>query len=142
MPSVSKSKIFQVPLKKLYETIIDVQSYPDFVSGVHGIKILSKDETSMKVEYQLNILKSFKYIIEMKFNPDSQVSWQLLEGDIFKKNTGSWSLKEINAEQTEATYTLDVDFKIFAPSMIVSKLVGSNLPQMLDAFEQRAKGNL
>jgi len=141
MPSVQKTKIFQVPIKKLYQTIIDVENYPNFVSGVHGIKVLKKSTDTLKVEYQLNILKSFKYIIEMKLIPEVTVSWQLLEGDIFKKNTGSWSLKPINAEQTEATYSLDVDFKIFAPSIIVSKLVGSNLPQMLDAFEKQAREN-
>lgn len=141
MPSVQKTKIFQVPIKKLYQTIIDVESYPNFVTGVHGIKILEKNADTLKVEYKLNILKSFTYVIEMKLTPETSVTWQLLEGDIFKKNTGSWLLKAINADQTEATYTLDVDFKIFAPSMIVSKLVGSNLPQMLDAFEQRAREN-
>lgn len=139
MPSVSRKKIFQVPLKKLYQVIIDVESYPQFVSGVHGITILEKKPTQLKVEYQLNILKSFKYVIEMNLVPETSVNWNLVEGDIFKKNTGSWELIAINENQTEATYTLDVDFKIFAPSMIVSKLVGSNLPQMLDSFEQRAR---
>lgn len=139
MPSVSKRKIFQVPLKKLYQVIIDVENYPNFVTGVHGITILEKSDSKLKVEYQLNILKSFKYVIEMNLTPETEVSWHLVEGDIFKKNTGSWKLKAINEDQTEAIYTLEVDFKIFAPSMIVSKLVGSNLPQMLDAFEHRAR---
>lgn len=141
MPSVQKTKIFQVPLQKLYQTIINVENYPHFVPGVHGIKVLEKNADTLKVEYQLNILKSFRYVIEMKLFPESNVSWSLIEGDIFKKNTGSWSLKPLNPEQTEAIYTLDVDFKIFAPSMIVSKLVGSNLPQMLDAFEKQAREN-
>jgi coenzyme Q-binding protein COQ10 len=141
MPSVQKTKIFQVPIKKLYQTIIDVEKYPKFVPGVHGIKVLEKSQDVLKVEYQLNIIKSFKYIIEMKLSPETHVSWSLLEGDIFKKNTGSWTLKAINADQTEAIYSLDVEFKIFAPSMIVSTLVGSNLPQVLDAFEKQAREN-
>jgi len=141
VPSVSKTKIFQVPIKKLFQTIIDVENYPNFVTGVHGITVLEKTATKLKVEYQLNIIKSFRYVIEMDLTPETNVSWHLVEGDIFKKNTGSWNLKAINEDQTEATYTLDVDFKIFAPSMIVGKLVGSNLLPMLDAFENRAREN-
>lgn len=139
MPGVSKEHLFQVPIEKLYKVIIDVENYPEFVPGVHGIKILEKSENRLLVEYKLDIIKSFRYVIEMKLSPMNNVSWHLVEGDIFKKNTGSWELKKINDDQTEAIYSLDLDFKIFAPSMVVNKLVGSNLPQMLDAFENRAK---
>lgn len=141
MPGVSKEKLFQVPIEKIYNVIVDVESYPDFVPGVHGIKILEKSTDKLLVEYKLDIIKSFRYVIEMNLSPMTHVSWHLVEGDIFKKNNGSWELKKVSDNETHAIYSLDLDFKIFAPSMVVNKLVGSNLPQMLDSFEKRAKGN-
>lgn len=139
MAGVSRTEIIDIDINKLYDVLVDYEKYPEFVDGVSGIKVLSKDEKAAKVEYNLNMIKSFKYIINLKQERPGRLSWTLDSGDLFKKNDGEWKLKDLGNGKTEVTYTLDVDFKIFAPSSILSALTEKNLPSMMNSFFKRAK---
>lgn len=139
MASATRTEVVDVEITKLYETIIDYAKYPDFVDGVSAIKVISQNETSAKVEYSINMIKSFKYIINTKQERPTRVSWTLDSGDLFKKNDGDWRLKDLGNGKTEVTYSLDIDFKMFAPSSILSALTDKNLPVMMNSFFKRAK---
>jgi len=140
MTEVVKTKIFHVPAEELLKTILDVTKYPNFVPGVDGIELIETlPNKDMRVRYSLNLVKSFTYVIVMRKETETKVSWELEGGDLFKKNTGSWTLRKIDSNQTEVTYSLDLAFKIFAPGIIISKLTEQTLPQVLVAFENRTK---
>ncbi len=139
MASASRTEVVDVEINKLYDTIVDYAKYPEFVDGVSGIKVLSQNDTSAKVEYSLNMIKSFKYTINTKQERPTRVSWTLDSGDLFKKNDGEWKLKDLGNGKTEVTYSLDLDFKMFAPSSILSALTSKNLPIMMESFFKRAK---
>jgi ribosome-associated toxin RatA of RatAB toxin-antitoxin module len=85
------------------------------------------------------MIKSFKYTINTKQERPTKVSWTLDSGDLFKKNDGEWKLKDLGNGKTEVTYSLDLDFKMFAPSSILSALTSKNLPIMMESFFKRAK---
>ncbi len=139
MANATRTEVVDVDINKLYATIVDYAKYPEFVDGVSGIKVLSQNDTSAKVEYSLNMIKSFKYIINTKQEKPTRVSWTLDSGDLFKKNDGEWKLKDLGNGKTEVTYSLDIDFKMFAPSSILSALTEKNLPVMMNSFFKRAK---
>lgn len=139
MASATRTEVVDVEIGKLYDTIIDYAKYPEFVDGVSAIKVLSQNETSAKVEYSINMIKSFKYIINTKQERPTRVSWSLDSGDLFKKNDGDWKLKDLGNGKTEVTYSLDIDFKMFAPSSILSALTDKNLPVMMNSFFKQAK---
>ena len=139
MPAVNKTEIFEAPIENIFKVIKDFEAYPDFVDGVSKVTILEETKTTIKAKYSLNMIKSFEYIVNVKLKSPTEVSWTLDSGDLFKKNNGSWTLKKIDDHKTEVTYGLDVDFKVFAPKMIVNKLVKTSLPQMMKSFHKKAK---
>lgn len=139
MAKVARTEIVDIDINKLFAVITDYAKYPEFVEGVSGIKVLSQSESNAQVEYALNLIKSFKYIINTKSEKPSSVSWELDSGDLFKKNTGAWDLKDLGNGKVEVTYSLDVEFKLFAPNSILSALTEKNLPSMMQAFFKRAR---
>lgn len=139
MANASRTEVVEVDINKLYDVLADYAKYPEFVDGVSEIKVISKSETAAKVEYGINMIKSFKYIINIKQERPTRISWKLDSGDLFKKNDGEWKLKDLGNGKTEVTYTLDLDFKMFAPSSILSALTSKNLPVMMESFFKRAK---
>lgn len=139
MALATRTEVVDVDINKLYETIADYSKYPEFVDGVNAINVISKSETAAKVEYHLNMIKTFKYTINLKQEKPHHISWTLDSGDLFKKNNGEWKLKDLGNGKTEVTYSLDVDFKIFAPSSILGALTEKNLPVMMNSFIKRAK---
>ncbi len=139
MAQASRTEIVDVDINKLYNVIADFAKYPEFVDGVSAIKVIAQSETEAKVEYSLNVIKTFKYIINTKMERPNRVSWVLDSGDIFKKNDGSWLLKDLGNGKTEVTYSLEVDVKMFAPGAVINALTTKNLPIMMQSFFKRAK---
>ena len=142
MASVEKTIVFDVPIDAIYETLIAYEQYPEFVDGVDEIKVLESNEEGARVEYSLNVIKKLNYILTLSHEKPHRLSWELESGDIFKKNSGSWELKDLGDGTTEVKYNLDVDVKLFVPKMIAKKLVEGNLPRMLKAYEEQAKKRL
>lgn len=139
MAQATRTEIVDIEINKLYDVIVDYAKYADFVDGVSAIKVLSQDDSKAKVEYSINLIKSFKYVITTTQKRPTSVSWVLDSGDLFKKNDGSWTLKDLGGGKTEVTYSLDVDFKMFAPNAILKGLTEKNLPMMMNSFFKRAK---
>ena len=136
---VETTEVFQAPIENIYKVITDYESYPEFVDGVSSINILEENENGARVEYALNLIKKFTYIIKLTHLCPTQVTWELESGDIFKKNSGSWNLTDVGNGETEVKYQLDIDFKGFAPKAVVNKLVSGNLPKMMSQYHERAK---
>lgn len=139
MATASRTEVVDVDINKLYNVLVDYAKYPEFVDGVSEIKVLAQNEKTAKVEYGINMIKSFKYIINIKQERPTGLSWTLDSGDLFKKNNGEWKLNDLGNGKTEVTYSLDLDFKMFAPSSILSALTSKNLPVMMESFFKRAK---
>lgn len=139
MPSVTRTITFDAPIQAVYDVIVDYAKYPEFVDGCDSTNILNQDESGARVEYGLNLIKKFKYILALKHQKPNKVSWSFEEGDIFKVNEGSWQLKDLGGGKTEVQYDLSVEVKGFAPSALVKGLTEKNLPAMLEAYHQQAK---
>lgn len=139
MANATRTEVVDIDINKLYDVIIDYAKYPEFVDGVSSIKVLDKTETSAKVEYCVNMIKTFKYTLALKQSRPTDVSWTLESGDLFKKNEGHWKMKDLGNGKTEVTYSLEVDFKIFAPSSILSAVTSKNLPLMMESFFKRTR---
>ncbi len=139
MPGTSTSIVIHVPPKAVYDVVADFESYPEFLPDVKKAVIHSKNGKEMTAEFEIKVIKTIKYSLHFKFQPGKKLSWNFVKGDLFKSNTGSWDFSEIKKGQTKATYSVEVDFGLFVPKAIVSMLVGSNLPKMMERFKKRAE---
>ncbi len=144
MPSASQSIVVNVPPDHFFETITDFASYPEFIPETVGVEILKSSKKKSgrvsDVRFSIKVIKRVDYVLRLTEEPLERMSWELVEGDLFKKNSGSWELKSAGKNKTEATYTVDVAMNIFVPQAITNMLVGSNLPKMLGQMKARAEG--
>jgi len=139
MAGAKRTETFQVDREKIFQAITDYEKYPEFVDGVHSVKVLEKSETGAKVQYSAKIIKNISYTLQLTHESPKRVSWKLVEGDIFKTNNGEWILEDKGNGQTEVTYSIDIELKIFAPKAILDGLVTGSLPSMMKSFANRAK---
>jgi len=131
MAAAERTEVYDIEINKFYSVITDYNSYPEFVEGVSEINIIEQDDNGARVEYSLNMIKKFKYIIKLEHEKPNKVSWNLESGDLFKLNNGHWHLEDMGDGSTKVTYSLEVNFKGFAPKMVVDKLVANNLPAII-----------
>ncbi len=138
MASVERTETYSVPADKIKAVLTDYESYPDFMDGVDETVVLERGEGTAKVEYSLNVIKKLTYILNMK-ETENQVIWDFESGDIFKKNSGSWTIKDLGNGSTELSYQLEVEAKLMVPKMVTNKLVKHNLPALMNSVYERAK---
>ena len=136
MSKASTQKLFDAPAEKIFNSIIDFDTYSEFIPEVKHSKVLERGDNYALVELRVNFVKEVTYTIKAEWTENKEVWWSLVEGDVFKKNDGRWELEDIGS-QTQVTYSLDVEFKVFVPGMILKKAVAVSLPSMIDNFKKR-----
>lgn len=140
MAEASIEKTLEVDFKDLYKVITTYEDYPQFVDGVTSVSVARKDDRSARVTYTVSMMKEFTYVLDLSEDPvNGKVSWELVESDFFKKNSGSWKIKSLGEGRTQAQYDLEVEFSVPVPGFILKKLVKGSLPTMMKNFEERAQ---
>lgn len=138
MASASRTETFDCSLAQFFSVIADYESYPQFIPEVAQITVLETQGQRKLVEFHVNMIKSIRYKIWLTATPPGRVEWTWHSGDVFKSQSGSWSLKEKDGK-TEATYSIDASFGLLVPGAVTKKLVEVNLPIMMKAYHQRVR---
>ena len=81
MSKVSLTKEVSVSMKDFYAVVTDYERYPEFISEIKKAKVIS--EKPKRVEFTLELMKTFHYVLEMKEKSPSEVSWTLVESNLF-----------------------------------------------------------
>ena len=136
MASASASDVFNCSQAEFFKIISDFDKYPEFLPEVKACRVVEIQGQRKLVEFEISVIKTFKYRLWMTEEAPSGIRWELSDGDLFKKSDGSWVLSD-EAGKTRATYTVDVDFKVFGASAFANTLVNVNLPSMMSAYKKR-----
>lgn len=140
MAGAKHTEIMDVDLDALWDVITDYDGYPDFVEGLESIEVTKREKNVVYADYVVNMFgKKVNYTLKHTETPKKHLKWEMVEGEFFKHNNGSWDLKEKGKGKTEATYSVDVGFPLLVPKAIVNTLTGTQLPSMMQAFVDRAK---
>jgi ribosome-associated toxin RatA of RatAB toxin-antitoxin module len=139
MAEIETTHIFKGNINKVFAALGQYQRYPEFIQGVTGIKVLpppAGSQAKCLVRYELNIVKTFFYTIEMFDNGKDRIWWTMTESNLMKKNDGEWTLTDRGGQETNAVYKLNVTFKGLVPSMITDQVAKANLPGMFAGFQK------
>ena len=140
MGQATTSGIFNATIDKTFKVIADFSSYPQFMPEVKRVSVIETTGEKKLVEWELSIIKTFRYQLWMFEKPNTEVTWKFHTGEIFKENSGSWKLTDLGNGTTKADYDLTAKFGVFVPGMIEKKLISSNLPTMMKQFKDRIEG--
>lgn len=138
MPETSTEIVVDVPAKELFDVVSDFKKYPEFLPDVKKVELETKGR-EIQGTFEIKVIKTIRYTLKFKMQPSKKISWSFVHGDLFKDNCGHWELEELGKGQTRAVYSINVDFGLFVPKAIISMLVGSNLPAMMQRFKKRAE---
>lgn len=138
MAKASTTEVFNCSPEQFFKIIADYEKYHEFLPEVKKCTVLKTEGKRKLVEYNVSVIKSFKYSLWMTENAPQGISWELASGDVFKTSVGSWKL-ENEAGKTRATYAVEATFGMFVPSPIANALVSVNLPNMMSSYHKRVK---
>jgi ribosome-associated toxin RatA of RatAB toxin-antitoxin module len=138
MAKASTTEVFNCTPEQFFKIISDYDKYHEFLAEVKQCKVLKTEGNRKLVEYNVAVVKTFKYALWMTETPPTGITWEFASGDMFKTSVGSWKLQD-EAGKTRATYTVEATFNMFVPGPIANALVSVNLPNMMSSYHKRVK---
>lgn len=138
MAQVNHVEVFNCTPEEFFAILQDYEKYPEFLKEVKSCRVLDTNGSEKTVEYKVSVVKDLTYVNKQTENPPHEVAWKFQRGDLFKSMEGSWKLVNLNGK-TKATYTINAEFGMFVPGMIVKTVLSANLPAMMQAYHKRVK---
>lgn len=140
MPQVERKILIDSEPQVVYDLAKDMENYPNFMSDVESVKVISRETNSTVTEWVSNVDGTpFLWTEEDKFDDAKlRIDYALIEGDL-EKFEGSWTFQAIE-KQTEVCLTVNYDFglpeltELIGPTL--HEKVGENSEMMLSSMKK------
>jgi coenzyme Q-binding protein COQ10 len=139
MASATRSIVIDVPPERVFDVIVDYDRYPEFLPEVKSIRTSGRQGNQVDIHYEVDVMKRIRYTLRMVEDRPKGLRWTFVEGEVMKDNQGGWVLEPTPDGKTKATYSVDIALGALVPRPLVTALVESSLPKMLESFKKRAE---
>jgi coenzyme Q-binding protein COQ10 len=149
MPSYSDKKTLPFSAEQMFDLVLDVEKYPEFLPWVSGARILERKDDKNYFIAELTVkFKGFtgSYVSRVSYaQPDmskEDTEWAVyvdLEKGPFKHLENRWIFHPLEKNECKIEFFLSFAFK----SMLMDKMMGAVFTKathkMISAFEGRAR---
>jgi ribosome-associated toxin RatA of RatAB toxin-antitoxin module len=139
MPQISRTALVPFSAEQMYQLVNDVKSYPDFLPGCTGSRVLELGPTQMTAAVDVSkagISKTFTTRNTLTSNQSILMS--LVDGP-FKKLIGGWKFIPLSPEACKIEFHLDFEFTNKLIEMAFGRIFKELAMNMVQAFTTRAK---
>ncbi len=138
MRSFEETRIIPCSARQMYDVVLDIDAYAEFLPWVAESRILSRDEDELTAELVAELAgvhHSFRTID--RFVPGKLVEIRLLEGP-FRFLESLWTFDEVDADHCKVHFSIEFEFRSMMLDMIASPVFAGACRSMVHAFENRA----
>ncbi|HST99082.1 MAG TPA: SRPBCC family protein [Geodermatophilus sp.] len=131
------------PPSDVMAVIADFPSYPEWVAAAKQVDVLETgpDGRARRVHFVLDAgAVKDDYVLEYTWDDDRRVSWHLVQGQMQKRQEGSYTLSETAPGTTDVTYAIAIDLSIPMLGMIKRKAEKVILDTALKELKKRVEG--
>jgi len=125
----------------VWETITDLETYPQWAEGVRAIDVLATNDDGSPQQARFTIdakVSEVTYVIAYAYE-DYDITWSLVEGDTISQLDGAYRLFETEDGGTEVEYDLEVDVDLPLPGFMKKRAARTILEQGLAGLKARAE---
>ncbi|HYX94977.1 MAG TPA: SRPBCC family protein [Geodermatophilus sp.] len=130
------------PPADVMAVIADFPSYPEWVAAAKQVDVLEAgaDGRARRVHFVLDAgAVKDDYVLEYTWDDDRRVSWHLVQGQMQKRQEGSYTLIETAPGTTDVTYAIAIDLSIPMLGMIKRKAEKVILDTALKELKKRVE---
>ena len=138
----TQSIVVDAPAADVMAVIADFPSYPQWVAAAKKVEVeeMGDDGRARRVHFVLDAgAVKDDYVLEYDWDDDRQVTWNLVKGQMQKRQEGSYTLAETDG-RTEVTYKITIDLSIPMLGMIKRKAEKVILDTALKELKKRVEG--
>ena len=141
MKESNKSIEFNYNAKELFDIVLDIEKYPDYIPWCKKINILKKNKNSIKANMILNykLLPTQQFISIVTYDVKNLlIKTQYIEGPLKNLDT-IWKFVKIEKNKTIVNFNIKFEFKNFFHQKISEVFYSLVENKMMESFEKRAK---
>ncbi|MBD1228866.1 MULTISPECIES: type II toxin-antitoxin system RatA family toxin [Xenorhabdus] len=139
MPQISRSALVPYSVEQMYKLVNDVTSYPDFLPGCVGSRVISSSNNEMTASVEVSKAGISKTFVTRNTLFDNQrISMQLVDGP-FRKLMGGWHFTPLSEDACKVELHLDFEFTNKLIELAFGKVFKELAGNMVQAFTQRAR---
>tara|TARA_B100000700_G_C14999477_1_gene835577 strand:- start:969 stop:1403 length:435 start_codon:yes stop_codon:yes gene_type:complete len=132
------SKELNYSAKQMFDLIIDIEKYPEFLPWCKSTNIYNKNYNIFysDMEIGFNLIKE-KFTSKVTVSDSKKIHSEAINGP-FNKMNNLWEIKKISEDKCLITLNVEFDFRSFLLKNLMGKLFEVASTKMIDAFEDRA----
>ena len=141
MKESDKSIEFNYNAKELFDIVLDIEKYPDYIPWCKKINILKKNKNSIKANMIVNykLLPTQQFISIVTYDVKNLlIKTQYIEGPLKNLDT-IWRFVKIEKNKTIVNFNIKFEFKNFFHQKISEVFYSLVENKMMESFEKRAK---
>ncbi len=138
MHSFEETRVLPCSAIDMYDAVMDIEAYPQFLPWVADATILTRNEDELSAELVAELAgvrHSFKTVD--RFMPGKLVEIRLLDGP-FRFLESLWSFEQLGESSCRVHFSIEFEFKNMMLDMVASPIFSSACKSMVHAFEKRA----
>ena len=138
----TQSIVVDAPAADVMAVIADFPAYPQWVAAAKKVEVeeTGDDGRARRVHFVLDAgAVKDDYVLEYEWHDDRQVTWNLVKGQMQKRQEGSYTLTETDG-RTDVTYAITIDLSIPMLGMIKRKAEKVILDTALKELKKRVEG--
>jgi uncharacterized membrane protein len=138
----TQSIVIDAPAADVMAVIADFPSYPQWVAAAKKVEVeeTGDDGRARRVHFVLDAgAVKDDYVLEYTWDGNRRVSWELVKGQMQKRQEGSYTLEQTDG-RTEVTYRITIDLSIPMLGMIKRKAEKVILDTALKELKKRVEG--
>ncbi|MDT3668204.1 type II toxin-antitoxin system RatA family toxin [Cronobacter dublinensis] len=139
MPQISRTALVPYSAEQMYQLVNDVKSYPEFLPGCVGSRVLESSPGQMTAAVEVSkagISKTFTTRNTLISN--QSILMQLVDGP-FKSLMGGWKFTPLTEDACQIEFNLDFEFTNKLIELAFGRVFKELASSMVQAFSQRAK---
>lgn len=138
MASAHTKEVFNCTKEEFFKIVSDYEKYSEFLPEVKSVKIYKNEGNVKEMEYNVSLIKTFKYKLRITETGHEKINFEFIGGDVFKTMKGSWQIGEQDGK-CAIEYNVEATFGMLVPESMAKPLVTANLPMMISNFKKRIK---
>lgn len=139
MPKHSETKILPYTSKQLFDLVVDVEKYPQFLPWCMACRIKDQKDNLLIADLIVGykVIRE-KFTSKVSFTEPSDILVEYLDGPMEYLHN-KWHFKDIGDGSCEVTFFVDFEFKNPLLKGLMGVFFDEIIRRMTGAFETRAK---
>jgi len=143
MPALKQIKTLPYSAQKIYELVMDIEKYPEFLPWCKQAKIIQEiSEQNLHADLLINFKSFFeKYRSNVSHGKSGLNAYFVdvvaIEGP-FKKLVNQWQFRDLENGECEVKFFIEFEFNSILLTKMLSPIFKKAAEKMMAAFEERA----